>query len=199
MSSAQRPPGVSQPDVLPPGYHHQSAVQRGPGAHAEESANVDHLQLRRPVDRDGAPPAHLHAGRRVDRTGDELVAGAGDHCAGNLIVLVPILLNAHPGTKYGIPFPVLARSSFGTAGANVPAILRAIVACGWFGIQTHRRGGGAPPRRGLAGVRPDRRRHQRHGLGIPSAITFGIFWLINIGIIVFGMNAVRCSRTGAHH
>ena len=55
---------------------------------------------------------------------------------GNLIVLVPILLNAHPGTKYGIPFPVLARSSFGTVGANVPAILRAIVACGWFGIQT---------------------------------------------------------------
>src|SRR5687768_2166610 len=55
---------------------------------------------------------------------------------GNTIVLVPILLNAHPGTKYGIPFPVLARSSFGTYGANVPALLRAIVACGWFGIQT---------------------------------------------------------------
>ena len=56
---------------------------------------------------------------------------------GNLIVLVPILLNAHPGTRYGIPFPVLARSSFGTAGANVPAVLRAIVACGWFGIQAY--------------------------------------------------------------
>src|SRR5262244_654856 len=55
---------------------------------------------------------------------------------GNLIVLVPILLNSHPGTRYGIPFPVLARSSFGTAGANIPAVLRAIVACGWFGIQT---------------------------------------------------------------
>src|SRR5689334_17269103 len=55
---------------------------------------------------------------------------------GNTIVLVPILLNAHPGTRYGIPFPVLARASFGTRGANVPAVLRAIVACGWFGIQT---------------------------------------------------------------
>src|SRR6478672_3716495 len=55
---------------------------------------------------------------------------------GNVIVLVPILLNAHPGTRYGIPFPVLARSAFGTLGANVPAVLRAIVACGWFGIQT---------------------------------------------------------------
>src|SRR5512134_1280980 len=55
---------------------------------------------------------------------------------GNIIVLVPILLNAHPGTRYGIPFPVLVRASFGTKGANIPAILRAIVACGWFGIQT---------------------------------------------------------------
>jgi len=55
---------------------------------------------------------------------------------GNLIVLIPMLLNAHAGTKYGIPFPVLVRSSFGVRGANVPAVLRALVACGWFGIQT---------------------------------------------------------------
>jgi NCS1 family nucleobase:cation symporter-1 len=54
---------------------------------------------------------------------------------GNLIVLIPMLLNAHAGAKYGIPFPVLVRSSFGPVGANVPAILRAVVACGWFGIQ----------------------------------------------------------------
>jgi len=55
---------------------------------------------------------------------------------GNIIVLVPMVLNAHAGTRYGIPFPVLARASFGTIGSNVPALLRAIVACGWFGIQT---------------------------------------------------------------
>ena len=55
---------------------------------------------------------------------------------GNLIVLIPILLNSHPGTKYGIPFPVLVRSSFGIRGANVAAMARALVACGWFGIQT---------------------------------------------------------------
>src|SRR6202035_4048299 len=55
---------------------------------------------------------------------------------GNLIVLIPMLLNAHAGAKYGIPFPVLVRASFGTRGANVPAVLRALVACGWFGIQT---------------------------------------------------------------
>src|SRR5436190_14332105 len=55
---------------------------------------------------------------------------------GNLIVLIPMVLNAHAGTLYGIPFPVYCRASFGTKGANVPALLRAFVACGWFGIQT---------------------------------------------------------------
>src|SRR5437016_2289735 len=55
---------------------------------------------------------------------------------GNLIVLIPMVLNAHAGTRYGIPFPVYCRASFGTKGANVPALLRAFVACGWFGIQT---------------------------------------------------------------
>ena len=55
---------------------------------------------------------------------------------GNVIVLVPMVLNAHAGTKYGIPFPVYCRASFGILGANVPALLRALVACGWFGIQT---------------------------------------------------------------
>src|SRR5262249_38933908 len=55
---------------------------------------------------------------------------------GNCIVLIPMVLNAHAGTKYGIPFPVYCRASFGVLGANVPALLRALVACGWFGIQT---------------------------------------------------------------
>src|SRR5437660_11913958 len=54
----------------------------------------------------------------------------------NLIVLVPMLLNSHAGTKYGIPYPVFARASFGVRGANVAALLRAFIACGWFGIQT---------------------------------------------------------------
>src|SRR5476651_966600 len=55
---------------------------------------------------------------------------------GNVIVVIPMLLNAHAGTRYGIPFPVFCRAAFGTKGANVPALLRALVACGWFGIQT---------------------------------------------------------------
>jgi len=112
---------------------------------------------------------------------------------GNVIVLVPILLNAHPGTKYGIPFPVLARSSFGTVGANVPAILRAVVACGWFGIQTYI--GGEAVRTFLVAAWPAFDQvgggAMIAGLGVPSAITFGIFWLINVVIILFGMNAVR--------
>ena len=60
---------------------------------------------------------------------------------GNTIVLMPMVLNAHAGTKYGIPFPVYCRASFGILGANVPALLRALVACGWFGIQTWIGGG----------------------------------------------------------
>ncbi len=112
---------------------------------------------------------------------------------GNLIVLVPILLNAHPGTKYGIPFPVLARSAFGTQGANIPAVLRALVACGWFGINTYI-GGEAiktfvgtfwPSFLTLGGD------FAIAGLGLPSAITFLIFWSMNIFIIYRGMNAVR--------
>ncbi len=112
---------------------------------------------------------------------------------GNTIVLVPILLNAHPGTQYGLPFPVLARSSFGTYGANVPAVLRAIVACGWFGIQTFIGGEAvktfvvaAWP--GFATLGGD---VSLLGLSIPSAITFLTFWALNIFIIYRGMNAVR--------
>jgi NCS1 family nucleobase:cation symporter-1 len=112
---------------------------------------------------------------------------------GNLIVLVPILLNAHPGTKYGIPFPVLARASFGTAGANIPAVLRALVACGWFGINTWI-GGEAirtfvltfwPGYADLGGGA------QILGASIPSLLTFMLFWSMNVAIIYKGMNAVR--------
>lgn len=112
---------------------------------------------------------------------------------GNAIVLVPILLNAHPGTKYGIPFPVLARASFGTVGANVPAVLRALVACGWFGIQTLI--GGEAVKTFLVAVWPAFGTIGGDvsllGLSVPSAITFAIFWALNIAIILYGMNAVR--------
>ncbi|MCC7072396.1 MAG: NCS1 family nucleobase:cation symporter-1 [Deltaproteobacteria bacterium] len=112
---------------------------------------------------------------------------------GNLIVLVPILLNAHPGAKYGVPFPVLARSSFGTLGANVPAVLRAVVACGWFGIQTFI--GGEAVKTFLVALWPGfgtlGGEATLLGLSLPSALTFLLFWALNIFIIYRGMNAVR--------
>jgi NCS1 family nucleobase:cation symporter-1 len=112
---------------------------------------------------------------------------------GNSIVLVPILLNAHAGTRYGIPFPVVARASFGTRGANVAALLRAIVACGWFGIQCAI--GGDAIRTFLVALWPAFGTIGGDttiaGLSISRAITFAIFWLLNIWIIYRGMNAVR--------
>ncbi len=111
----------------------------------------------------------------------------------NIIVLIPILLNAHAGTRYGIPFPVFARASFGTVGANVPALLRAGVACGWFGIQTFI--GGEALRTFIEAIWPDYgllgNGWTFTGLTLPSAITFMLFWVLNIVIIYRGMNAVR--------
>src|SRR5262249_55733088 len=106
----------------------------------------------------------------------------------NLIVLVPILLNAHPGTRYGIPFPVLARASFGTRGANVPAVLRALVACGWFGIQTWI--GGEAVRIFVVALWPGFGElggaARIAGLALPSALTFLVFWSLNVWIIFRG-------------
>jgi NCS1 family nucleobase:cation symporter-1 len=111
---------------------------------------------------------------------------------GNTIVLVPILLNSHPGTKYGIPFPVFARASYGTFGSNLPALMRAIVACGWFGIQAWI--GGQALHTFFGAVWP--RWHDL--LGGPVAghtptewIAFLLFWALNILIIYRGMDLLR--------
>src|SRR5216683_6092378 len=91
---------------------------------------------------------------------------------GNAIVLVPMVLNAHAGTKYGIPFPVYCRSSFGILGANIPALLRALVACGWFGIQTWI--GGAAIYMILAVYRPQWRETPKETLSVLGASTVGL-------------------------
>ncbi|HJP71335.1 MAG TPA: NCS1 family nucleobase:cation symporter-1 [Candidatus Limnocylindria bacterium] len=117
---------------------------------------------------------------------------------GNVIVLVPMLLNSHAGTKYGIPFPVFARSAFGTAGANIPALLRAGVAAGWFGIQTWI-GGGAIYFLVGAILGPDSFWNTAGtfaiGFGDPQPwtlwLSFVIFWLMNLYIILKGMDALR--------
>src|SRR6516165_1637469 len=103
---------------------------------------------------------------------------------GNLIVLIPMILNSHAGTKYGIPFPVLVRSSFGVRGANVPAVLRALVACGWFGIQSWI-GGQAI----YAMVRVLWPAAASNAL-IPWACFF-LFWLLNIVVIWRGINTIK--------
>ena len=123
---------------------------------------------------------------------------------GNVLVLIPMVLNAHAGTKYGIPFPIFARASFGVLGANVPAILRALVACGWFGIQTWFGGlalyqlafsltGGMPPdavaiaaaKLPILGATPG------------QLLCYAIFWLVNLWFIVNGTESIKWLETWA--
>ena len=104
----------------------------------------------------------------------------------NLIITVPMILNGHAGVKYGIPFPVLGRASFGTKGIHIPAIVRAIVACGWFGVQTWIGGlaiyaiwNAITGSEGSA------------GLDLGKFIAFGIFWMINMHFIWHGTESIK--------
>src|SRR5205807_3570484 len=103
---------------------------------------------------------------------------------GNTIVLAPMLLNSHPGARYGIPFPVLARASFGVLGANVAAVLRALVACGWFGIQTWI--GGEAINTLITTLAPSWGR-----VAHSTAICFMAFWVINLAVIIKGIEYIR--------
>jgi NCS1 family nucleobase:cation symporter-1 len=110
---------------------------------------------------------------------------------GNTIVLIPMILNGHAGAKYGIPFPVFARASFGTKGANIPAMLRAIVACGWFGIQTWI--GGYSVYQIIRAWNPSLPDIDNESL-FPQAIPmicFLAFWLLNMLIVYFGVETIR--------
>jgi NCS1 family nucleobase:cation symporter-1 len=116
----------------------------------------------------------------------------------NVIVLVPMLLNSHAGTKYGIPFPVFARASFGVYGANLPALIRAGVACGWFGIQTWIGGGAIYVLVGsLVGDSWTNAAPLTLGFGQFASqpatlwLSFAIFWALNLFIILRGMDAIR--------
>ena len=113
---------------------------------------------------------------------------------GNTIVLIPMILNGRAGAKYGIPFPVFARAGFGVKGANIPAMLRAIVACGWFGIQTWL-GGYAlyllirvwiPSIENLPAIFP-----AWFQLQTGPAITFFLFWLLNMYVVYLGVDSIK--------
>jgi NCS1 family nucleobase:cation symporter-1 len=116
----------------------------------------------------------------------------------NVIVLVPMVLNAHAGTKYGIPFPVLLRASFGTRGANVPALMRALVACGWFGIQTWIGGSAIYVMLAtLLGFTPAGPADALPVIGLSAGQLgcFLLFWAINIGLILRGIESIKWLET----
>ena len=110
---------------------------------------------------------------------------------GNLIVLIPMVLNAHAGARYGIPFPVYCRAAFGTHGANFPAILRALVACGWFGIQTWI--GGEAIYKICATLFNLTPATPTNWAGITSGqfLCFLFFWGINMAVIYRGIETIR--------
>ncbi|GAX80566.1 hypothetical protein CEUSTIGMA_g8003.t1 [Chlamydomonas eustigma] len=137
-------------------------------------------------------PTYLLASSLVD-LGMSWVQGVGTVLLGNAITLIPMVLNAHPGTKYGIPFPVLARASFGIHGAKLPSLSRAFVACGWFGIQTwiggsclHQMISTICP--GLTGVVPYL---AALGLSADQLACFIAFWVLQVSIVLRGMESIR--------
>jgi NCS1 family nucleobase:cation symporter-1 len=116
---------------------------------------------------------------------------------GNLIVLIPMILNAHVGTKYGVPLPVFLRLSFGVKGSILASLFRGLVACGWFGIQTWI--GGAAIYQLLLIVVPGLANSAYLGsfigLNVGQAICFIFFWLINIWIVYKGINSIKILET----
>ena len=142
-------------------------------------------------------PTYTLASGLVDQ-GWTWQAAVGAVVLGNLVVLLPIALNSHAGTRYGIPFPVLARAPFGVLGANIPAILRGLVACGWFGIQTWI-GGWAiyklievmwPGIATLPQLLP-----AFVGLNTGEFLCFMLFWAMNVWIVLRGMDSIKFLET----
>jgi NCS1 family nucleobase:cation symporter-1 len=142
-------------------------------------------------------PTYTLASSLVD-SGWSWQAAVGAVILGNVVVLIPIALNSHAGTRYGVPFPVMVRAAFGVRGALVPSLLRAIVACGWFGIQTWI-GGWAifklieavwPGIALLPAILP-----AAVGLKTGEAICFLFFWALNVAIVLRGMNSIKFLET----
>jgi NCS1 family nucleobase:cation symporter-1 len=141
-------------------------------------------------------PTYLLASNFIDQ-GWSLGMAVLAVALGNIVVLFPMVLNAHAGTKYGVPFPVLLRASFGVYGSNVPALMRALVACGWFGIQTWI-GGKAlwilcvaiAPDASLPALLPD-----WFGITTGQFLCFAAFWALNVAIIARGIDSIRVLET----
>ncbi|HRH33979.1 MAG TPA: cytosine permease, partial [Catalimonadaceae bacterium] len=104
----------------------------------------------------------------------------------NLVITLPMVLNGHAGVKYGIPFPVIGRSAFGTKGIHLVSIIRAIVACGWFGVQTWVGGLAIYSIWNATTGNPD-----AAGLNLGEFVCFGLFWLINMYFIWKGTESIK--------
>ncbi len=141
-------------------------------------------------------PTYTLASGLVDK-GWTWQAAVASVTLGNFVVLVPMVLNAHAGTRYGIPFPVLVRSSFGTRGANLPALMRAFVACGWFGINTYI--GGAALAQMVRVVFMDgvggTERLPVLGISGLELVCFLLFWALQIGILLKGIDSIKMLET----
>jgi len=142
-------------------------------------------------------PTYTLASGLVDQ-GWTWQAAVGAVVLGNFVVLLPIALNSHAGTRYGIPFPVLARASFGVLGANVPALLRGLVACGWFGIQTWI--GGWAIYKLIEAIWPGITTLPQLlpafvGLNTGEFLCFMLFWAMNVWIVLRGMDSIKFLET----
>ncbi|RMF67352.1 MAG: nitrate reductase [Calditrichaeota bacterium] len=118
---------------------------------------------------------------------------------GNALVFIPLAINGHAGTKYGIPFPAFVRSSFGIRGAHIPSLLRALIACGWFGIQTWI--GGLAIHEILRILWPGWAQlgggFRFMGYGLPQFLGFLIFWLMNLYFVWGGTESIKWMETAA--
>jgi NCS1 family nucleobase:cation symporter-1 len=142
-----------------------------------------------------AVPAYMLPASMLEQ-GMSALQAVGIVLVGNIVVLIPILLIGHAGSRYGVPFAVLVRSSFGVEGAKLPALARALVACGWYGIQTWIGGGAMLALTGIV-VGHDLKGPPVPilGIGLGQLIAFGIFWLAQLFFVAKGLNAIRRFET----
>ncbi|MEZ4317387.1 MAG: NCS1 family nucleobase:cation symporter-1 [Myxococcota bacterium] len=139
-------------------------------------------------------PAYTLAGGLV-QAGMSAWQAIGTILLGNVIILLPMVLNGHPGTKYGVPFPVLARASFGIFGANIPSLIRGLVACGWFGINTWV-GGSAIYQLLLAvGWADPKAVDLLIGINPAELVCFLVFWAAQMVVLWRGIESIRVLET----
>ncbi len=140
-------------------------------------------------------PSYMLAGGLI-QAGMSAWQAIGTILLGNVLVLIPMVLNGHPGTKYGVPFPVLVRASFGIRGAHIPSLLRGLVACGWFGINTWV-GGSAIHQLLLAVgvVQPGQVDLPVLGITPWELVTFLLFWAAQMVVLWRGIESIRVLET----